>query len=306
MSTALAVRPLLAATGFTTLLTAAGEGTLAQPHTGSPPGDNPPTAIETSTPGGVAQGARAAAPPGRRATDPAPTTTAPAATSVARRATAPEDEGAPVRILPRAGLPGPPATPAAAAAPTLARPDLDGPAAESRIRPRGQSDAATTLAAADSPGSLGCAVGLGVSTAYASRGLNVFAPADPQSVAGLVAPSVDCELAHTGLHVAWLGAWQLSGPDIAAGVAAGVGAENDVSLAWAHELPHDLAIEVGATAIVYPFAEGATPVYLEPAARLGWAGPVDVGVELLWSGGVHDAPGVTPYVYVHQIGRAHV
>jgi len=164
--------------------------------------------------------------------------------------------------------------------------------------------------AAETPGSpfFTFAADIGVATAYASRGINVFQSKGQQEVAALCAPAFEVGFGETGLSAGWLGALQLNGVNREEMVASGVGAENDVFVAWSGALGDTVEVGAATTVILYPLADAATvgtanPTYLEPAVNITWAGPIDLGAEVIYSTGVQAAVAGAPYAYLHLTGE---
>lgn len=274
MPSTLLVRPLIAGTGLTTLLTALGGIGDADPERAPRAAITRPAKREVLAPS-------VALP------EPVALVSTPARSALARPAAPGSSAEPPVRILP------------------AAEPEALGDEPEAgpiRIAPRFREAPAATIEPRE--GGLGCTVDVGAATAYAARGLNLFQARAQQDVAGLVAPSLDCGLGDSGVSVGWLGAFQISGAGAAALVDDGVGAENDVYVVLERELSDTVVVGAALTAIVYPLAQGELPVYLEPAAHVTWSPGVDLDLELVYSAGVHGAEGVAPYLYVHPtIGR---
>jgi hypothetical protein len=171
--------------------------------------------------------------------------------------------------------------------------------------PPADAAAAATLAA---PTAAEPAVSLtldaGLSTAYAFRGLNTFQAAGSTEMAALFSPSVTVGLGDSGVSLGWWGGFQVTGPDAAAFVDAGLGAEQDVIVAYSHPLGEDVKVGAGLTGYLYPFAAEAVagtaaPVYVEPSASIAWAGGVDLGLQVAYTYGVQDALSGARYVYVH-------
>lgn len=163
--------------------------------------------------------------------------------------------------------------------------------------------------AVDGPGGgfLSFAADVGVHTAYAARGLNIFAERGQQDVAGLFAPALEVGFGDTGLAVGWIGALQLNGANAAELVATGVGAENDVFVSWSRAIGDTLEVGAGTTVILYPLADAdavgtAMPTLIEPGVNVTWSGPVDLGAEVIYSAAVQPELGVAPHAYLHVVG----
>lgn len=134
---------------------------------------------------------------------------------------------------------------------------------------------------------LGLSVGLGYASAYVWRGANVFTDGPQADQNMLLGPSLTWSVGDTGLYAGWWGGFQLNGDNRADNVAAGIGAEQDLSIGWERDLTDTVAINIGATGFLYPLATEAAagsdfPFYLDFGAGVGWSGPVDLGVQVSW------------------------
>ena len=144
----------------------------------------------------------------------------------------------------------------------------------------------TAFAQAEDEG-LGLSLGLGYASAYVWRGANLFGDGPQADQNMLLGPSLAWAIGDTGLSVGWWGGFQLNGENRAANVAGGVGAEQDVALAWERDLTDAVTIDVGVTGFLYPLATEAAagsdcPFYLDFAGGVGWSGPVDLGLRVSW------------------------
>lgn len=149
-----------------------------------------------------------------------------------------------------------------------------------------------------------CAADVGLASAYASRGINVFQAGSQQDVHGLLAPSLECAIGESGVAVGWLGAFQLSGNNAADLVAGGAGAENDVYVTWTRPLTESVEVSATATLIAYPLADAdaagvSAPLYVEPTVAVAWSGAVVLAAEVVYSAGLQAQTGYAPFVYVH-------
>lgn len=151
--------------------------------------------------------------------------------------------------------------------------------------------AALPTASAEEEGELGLALDLGVASAYVWRGWNVFQDEGQMDPNMLLAPGVTWTLGDSGLYLGYWGAYQVSGPNRAAMVDAGLGAEQDLLVGYGMDLSKTLSCTLGLTGYVYPLADEAlagtkTPTYLEPAVAVSWDGPVTASLNLAYFHGM--------------------
>ncbi|MBK7075286.1 MAG: hypothetical protein IPH44_23615 [Myxococcales bacterium] len=149
---------------------------------------------------------------------------------------------------------------------------------------------------------IGVSVGVTVGSAYAFRGLNVYAADRQRDVAGQVAPWLTYAVPGTAITLTYWSSYQISGAMRGALIDAGVGAEQDLTVGWSRDLSPTLALAVAANAYVYPFADRAmagvaTPVYVEPAATITRSGAVDAAVQVAYQRGVQGAIAGYRYAY---------
>ncbi len=127
------------------------------------------------------------------------------------------------------------------------------------------------VAAAGDPTTLGFTADVGVVTIYSFRGLNLLRETSQRDAHAAVQPSLAWKHEGSGLSLAWWSSWQVIGANRGALVDAGMGDEQDLTLARSFELAEDLALTTALTAYVYPFADEAAaganvPLYVEPFA----------------------------------------
>jgi hypothetical protein len=157
------------------------------------------------------------------------------------------------------------------------------------------------IARADAAESPAWNVDVGFASAYNWRGVNVFGDRQGDQHA-FVAPGISWTFA-PGLTLGYWGAYQVTGERAAQRIDAGVGAENDLSLAYETEVAADTTVTLGLGAYAYPFAARAAagvanPAYLEPRAAIGWSGPVDLGLQVSYFAGLEDALAAYRYLYL--------
>ncbi|MFH1463591.1 MAG: TorF family putative porin [Pseudomonadota bacterium] len=151
---------------------------------------------------------------------------------------------------------------------------------------------------------IGLSLDLGVASAYVWRGLNVFADSGQRDPNLLLAPSVAWSIGESGVSLGYWGAYQLTGPNRAALVDAGLGAEQDLWVGYDRALSGKLAASFLLTGYLYPLADEAAagtafPTYLEPAAGLGWVGPVTASVSVGYFHGLQPTLAGSRNVYLH-------
>lgn len=154
----------------------------------------------------------------------------------------------------------------------------------------------------DGDAGVGVSVGVTVGSAYAFRGLNVYAADRQRDVASQVAPWVSYAIPGTAVTVTYWSSYQISGAMRGALIDAGVGAEQDLTVGWSRDLAPALTLAAAANAYVYPFADQAmagvaTPIYVEPTATLTRGGAVDAAVQVAYQRGVQGALAGYRYAY---------
>lgn len=216
-------------------------------------------------------------------------------------------------LLPAAlAAPSPPVTPAPQGDDTASPPLSDAPASLVEDAPVEEVVTTEVVELPRSSGGPGpqVRVDLTLSSAYASRGIDVFADGGPSAVRAALLPSVGVCFGGDGPCLAWASAWQLSGADQADHVAEGIGAENDLAVSWGTDLGAHGRIDAAIVGIAYPFANPADagvvfPLYLEPGVALGLSGAVDVSLEAVYSTNLQPALSGGSYLYVHPgVARA--
>lgn len=167
----------------------------------------------------------------------------------------------------------------------------------------GRAEDAAEHSAEDS--SWGLAADVGVASAYVFRGYNMFQATSQWDAHAFVAPSVSYAFPQVkGLTVGYWGAYQVVGPNLGSVVAAGLGAENDLTLTYTRPLVGKLTGGLGFTAYVYPAADReiagtAVPLYLEPAALVSLPTFVELGLKVSYFHGVQDAVSALRYAYLN-------
>lgn len=153
------------------------------------------------------------------------------------------------------------------------------------------------------PAPIGIAAEVHWATAYAFRGLNVFRESSQADMNSLFNPALSWAIADSGIALTYSGYFQATGGNRAELVAAGVGHEQDLVIAYTKR-HGDLTGSLGFTYYVYPFAKAAVagtqwPSYAEPAASGSWAGPIEPGLQVLYFRGVQSELAAASYAYVH-------
>lgn len=153
------------------------------------------------------------------------------------------------------------------------------------------------------PEPLGLTAEVHWATAFAFRGANVYRESSQADMHALFNPSVTWAPPNVGLAVAYSGYYQATGSNRAALVDSGVGHEQDIMVSYSKSLGKTTG-SVAFTYSTYPFATaeeaGARwPSYAELAVGASRAGPVDLGVQLLYYHGLQSALESSRYAYVH-------
>lgn len=151
----------------------------------------------------------------------------------------------------------------------------------------------TTASVDAAVGSSPVAVGVGLYSAYAFRGLNVFQSSAQNDPNGMLAPSLSLSLSDSFSAGYW-GAYQTTGDNRQAMVASGLGHEQDLWLSWGSQLSDAWSLSATGTWYFYPFAEADSagaevPSWVEPSAGLSWSGPVNLSLSAGWMMGVQQA-----------------
>jgi len=160
-----------------------------------------------------------------------------------------------------------------------------------------------TSAAAQEESSLGLSADVGLSTAYFFRGLNVFQKDGQMDQHMFLAPSLTYTVAGTALQVGYWGAFQLNGDNASGNVDAGLGAEQDIFLAYSHSLAEHLTLAETLTFYYYPLAKEDMAgtdhsLFVEPMLSLTWTNIVDVSMRIAYMHGVQDALKFGRYTYI--------
>ncbi len=158
-------------------------------------------------------------------------------------------------------------------------------------------------AAAQEEPSLGLSADVGLSTAYLFRGLNVFQKDGQMDQHMLLAPSLTYSVAGTAFQVGYWGAFQLNGDNASVNVDAGLGAEQDIFLAYSHAIAENLTLAETLTFYYYPLAKEDIAgtdhaLFVEPMLSLTWASVVDVSMRIAYMHGVQDALKMGRYTYL--------
>lgn len=157
-------------------------------------------------------------------------------------------------------------------------------------------------AVAQEAASMGLNADIGISSAYLFRGLNLFQSDGQSDQHVLLAPSITYTVPGLPMQVGYWGAFQLTGDNKSALVDAGVGAEQDLWVSYAHCLGPGLTLTGLLTAYYYPLSDDkvagtANALYLEPSVGLAWAGALDLSMKVTYMHGVQEAVELGRYVY---------
>lgn len=148
----------------------------------------------------------------------------------------------------------------------------------------------------------GVSLGVTVGSAYAFRGLNVYATGGQRDVAGQVAPWLAYTIPGTPVTLTYWSSYQVSGAMRGQLIDAGVGAEQDLTIAWTRELSPSLTLAAAANVYAYPFADDAmagvaAPIYVEPAATITRRGEIDTSLQVAYLRGVQEEVAAYRYAY---------
>ncbi len=106
---------------------------------------------------------------------------------------------------------------------------------------------------AEEEDSLGLEIEAAFSSIYYFRGDNLFKKDKLMDQNGLASLSVTYALGP--FSIVYWGGFQTNGDNISENIDVGLGAEQDLAVSYSHELPADLAVEVGVLSYMYPFAD---------------------------------------------------
>jgi len=159
---------------------------------------------------------------------------------------------------------------------------------------------------------LGLNFDVGVATAYLFRGYNVFQRDGQLDQHLMIAPGVSWAVFDTGLSLIYWSAYQISGSNIDANLAGGLGAEQDLIALYEYSLTDEMTLAGGLAYYFYPLADDAVvgasvPSFLEPVLSFAYSGIVDASVSALYLFGLQDVPAVRgiSYLYLNpSIGKS--
>jgi hypothetical protein len=143
-------------------------------------------------------------------------------------------------------------------------------------------------------------------SAYIWRGLNLFGETYTTQNWSLF-PSVTAILGP--VTIGYWGAFQLTGDNKTAIVDGGVGAEQDLIVAYSGAITDQLAYSARLTYWIYPFADEevagtSTPMYLEPGASLTYVTAVDLSFYAGYYRGLQDATKDYSFIYLNpSVGK---
>lgn len=149
------------------------------------------------------------------------------------------------------------------------------------------------------------ALGLGVSSTYVFRGLNVLGDGDPEDQHGITTPSMRWDVGDTGVYFSYWGAYQINGANAHKMVRAGLGHEQNAVVGIERAVAGErVFVSTAVTTYVFPFADSASagtavPLYLEPVIGLRTSGDVATSVKVAYLFGVQEALSSSRYVYVN-------
>jgi hypothetical protein len=172
--------------------------------------------------------------------------------------------------------------------------------AQDQAAPPGQPGA--TPPAQDEGGGVGLNVDLEVASAYVWRGANVWNAVDQQTQYLTLFPSLGVSVA--SFSAGYWSAYQLTGSNKGDNVDANLGAEQDLYASYDLGLSEELTLSFLATYYFYPFGTDYGHA-IEPGAGIGYSGPVDAGLNLLFFKGIDDATDAISHIYINpSVGKS--
>jgi hypothetical protein len=170
-------------------------------------------------------------------------------------------------------------------------------------------DTGAEAAAPEAPAPSAATVNIDVesASAYVWRGLNLFGETYTTQNWSLF-PSLTATIGP--VTVGYWGAFQLTGANKEAIVDGGVGAEQDLIVAYNGSIVENLNYSARLTYYIYPFADEAVagtsvPMYLEPGVSLTYVTAADLGLYVAYYRGLQDATKDYSFVYINpSIGKS--
>lgn len=141
---------------------------------------------------------------------------------------------------------------------------------------------------AEEDAGLGLNLDMEISSAYAFRGMNVFAAESQMDIHPLLAPSATWYIGDSGLNVGTWWAFQAAGDNRKANVEGAVGHEMDLWVGMDGLALGSSAFSLTPAVFAYTYPFAGMELYLEPQAALTWSGPLEVGLLAAWMTGVQD------------------
>ncbi|MCA9626399.1 MAG: hypothetical protein KC766_01980 [Myxococcales bacterium] len=151
---------------------------------------------------------------------------------------------------------------------------------------------------------IGLEIGVGAASAYAWRGLNIYAAESQHDQHGQIAPWISYGVPGTDLTLDYWSSYQTNGPNKSAAVDEGTGAEQDLTATYSFELSEEVSLEPFVSGYFYPFAKQAAagvsnPTYVEPGVGVGYTTFVDFEVSASYIHGVQSELKDSRHGYLH-------
>jgi hypothetical protein len=167
--------------------------------------------------------------------------------------------------------------------------------------PPADTGAETAKEEAPAPSAATVNIDVETASAYVWRGLNLFGETYTTQNWSLF-PSVTAVFGP--VTVGYWGAFQLTGDNKSAVVDGGVGAEQDLILAYNGSIADNLTYSARLTYWIYPFADEAvagtsTPMYLEPGVGVTYSTAADLGLYVGYYRGLQDATKDYSFIYIN-------
>ncbi|MGE0322537.1 MAG: hypothetical protein AB7K71_32375 [Polyangiaceae bacterium] len=151
---------------------------------------------------------------------------------------------------------------------------------------------------------IGLEVGVTAGSAYAWRGLNIYAAESQHDQHGQIAPWISYSVPGTGLSLDYWSSYQTNGANKSTAVEEGTGAEQDLTATYAFEVSDEVSVDPFVSGYFYPFAKQAAagvqnPTYVEPGVGVNYATFVDLGVSVSYIHGLQSELKDGRHGYLH-------
>jgi uncharacterized protein (TIGR02001 family) len=160
------------------------------------------------------------------------------------------------------------------------------------------------------PSEIGLSVEVTWASSYIFRGLNVFKEESQMDQNMLLAPGITWKISDSGFSLGYWGAFQSSGNNVSRNIERGLGAEQDLFVAYEENLSDNLVFGVGFLFYLYPFADEAlagtsSPTYFEPSLNATYSTFVDVSFKVAYLGGLQIELEDSNYLYLNPTFSRH-